>query len=216
MLKPFCARGACFAVEARQIPHRAHVAAVVARLVDRRFQDETRARQRPPGHRPPTSCGCVRTRPKRLKADVALADVFVPIHARTERRLGVIDVNDGNTQRPTVRSSAAIVCDKPRFGMDFVAACEGMRRVETNSQRQIRHGVENRSQLLEARTKRRAHARSIFQQQPQPAVARIVKGAAQANAARGLADGLRHGSNALLRTLPSPRRPQHDPGCTTR
>ena len=156
--------------------------------------------------------------PKRLQADIALADVLVPIHARTERRLRIVHVQHGNALEPHGAIERRNRLRKPRFGVDFVAGFEGMRRVQTNSQRQIRRGVEDRSQLLEARAHRRAHARSVFEQQ-RASGSRADRQTRRTGACRARPAGWPCATSriACSELLPAPGvYPQHDPGCTTR
>ncbi len=99
--------------------------------------------------------------------------------------------------RPTVRSSAAIVCARSRFAVNVVARLEGVRRIEANAERKLGRGVHDGFQFFEARADGRAHAGSIFEQQAQAAIALIVEVPAQAHAARRLAQRLGHLANGL-------------------
>src|SRR5580658_7836873 len=84
--------------QTRELPDGAHVPAVVTRLIDGRLQDESAS-----GKSGGTASAEPRMRKdaaKRFEADLAAPDVFVPIHARAQRRLRVIDVHDGHAPEP--------------------------------------------------------------------------------------------------------------------
>ena len=102
---------------------------------------------------------------------------------------------------------------QPRFGVNLVAGLEGVRRVEANAQRQLRRGVDDGLQLLEARADRRAHARRVFQQQRASGSRADRRTRSHRRiAARGLPHGLAPRREcACCRSLAAPAFPQQIP-----
>ena len=149
-------------------------------------------------------------RPKRLEANLALADMFVPVDARTERRLRIVHVQHGTRDAgPRCDRAPSIVCVQAPPRCDVVARCEGVRRVEANSHRQIRRLVENRLATPRSASPPPSPCPTYFPQHR----AAPPKRQSEAHAARRLPHRLRNCreiASALSRS--AARRP----GCTTR
>ena len=73
-----------------------------------------------------------------FQSNLALADMLVPVDTRTERRLGIVCVNQADAVKPDRAIDIQQRFFQSRFGPDIPAGREKVRRVHANTQRQVR------------------------------------------------------------------------------
>ena len=140
-----------------ELPESRDVALIVPRLVDGRFKNESAfGEQR-----------VIQNPAEGLQSDQSFSDVFVAVHARTERYLRIVHVNYGHSSEANCPVNVAQRDLQTFLGVDTPPSGERVRRVNTHAERQVRARVENRLQLLKPRAERTSLARGVFQQYPQ-------------------------------------------------
>src|SRR5580658_7053406 len=102
-----------------QSPQSGHVSLIVARLIDRRFEDERALRQQ----------RMIQNPAERRKPDLALSDVLVPVHARAHRHLRVVYVHHENAIEPYNAIHIAQRGEQTLLGMNAPAGGKNMCRV---------------------------------------------------------------------------------------
>src|SRR4029077_13381870 len=124
-----------------QFPQGRDIAAVVAGLVNRRFEDE-----RAPGEQ-----SMIQYPAERLEADLPFSNVLVAVHTRAKGRLRIVHVHDKNAinaHRPVNGLERGF---EPCDGAQIPAGCKSVGGINANAERKVRASVEDALQLFEAR-----------------------------------------------------------------
>jgi len=138
----------------QQFPQRRHISAVVAQLINGRLQNKRAPREHWVIH-DPAEC---------FQPNLAFADVFVTVHARTQMRFRIVHVHHPNAldaYRPVNRLQRLFQTFRRA---NIPSCCECVGRINAHSQRQIRRRIKNRPQFFKSRTQRRALPGGIFKQ----------------------------------------------------
>ena len=168
------AGGDYFAAE--KFPESSDVAAIVARLIDGRFENEGAAGKK----------RVIQDAAEGFEADFALTDMFVTIHARTVMGFRIVDVDDVYA----IEADSAI--NRLQRGFESFGSAqipsgrESMRGINANAEGKIGCRVQDGAQLFEARADGSSLPGRIFQQDFQ---------VAEFQAARGLFQALRDGAD---------------------
>ena len=119
---------------AEQLPQRRHISPVIARLVDGRLEYE-RARSQMP---------VIQHSPERFEANLAFADVLVPINARAKCRFRIIHVNYVDVGQSNRRLDPLERPLELGLARNTVARRKKVSSVDAHSHRQIAAEIENR------------------------------------------------------------------------
>lgn len=99
---------------------------------------------------------------ERLCADFALTNVLVAIDTATQRRLGIVYMDDGNARKPDGALDQVESRGESSFAPDVITSGKKMRGIEARTDLQPLKGGHDLTKLFQAPAERVAHPRSVL------------------------------------------------------